>query len=117
MYHTNMNLSENIIAAYREHPTLYTVAKKCNCTRDVARRVLLDAGLISSPHAEEVRTLLSAGLPPAEIAERLGCTVSTVYHYAPYIRGCHADYVPTANALRIRKHRIRKQNQAKMSKL
>lgn len=112
-----MSLSNDIIAAYRSHPTIYTAAKKCNCTRDVVRRVLLSAGLISSARADEVRTLLSAGLPPAEIAERLGCTVSTIYHYAPYIRGCHADYVPTANALRIRKHRVRKRKQAKMSKL
>lgn len=112
-----MSLSTDIIAAYREHPTIYTAAKKCNCTRDVARRVLLDAGLISSPRANEVRTLLSAGLSAGQIAERLGCTVSTVYNYAPYIRGCHADYVPTPNAIRIRKCRARKRNQAKMSKL
>lgn len=83
-----MSLSTDIIAAYREHPTIYTAAKKCNCTRDVARRVLLDAGLISSPRANEVRTLLSAGLSAGQIAERLGCTVSAVYNYAPYIRGC-----------------------------
>lgn len=112
-----MSLYQDIITAYRKHPTLYTTAKKCNCSRDVARRVLLAAGLISSQRAEEVRTLLSAGLPPAEIAERLGCTVSAVYNYAPYIRGCRADYIPTANALRIRKHREKKRNQAKMRKL
>ena len=112
-----MSLSAEIIAAYHDHPTIYTAAKRCGCSRDIARRALLAAGLIISPRADEVRTLLSAGLPPAEIAERLGCTVSTIYHYAPYIRGCHADYVPTANALRIRKHRARKRKQAKMSKL
>lgn len=112
-----MRLSAKIIAAYRNHPTIYTAAKRCGCSRDIARRVLLAAGLITSPRADEVRTLHDAGLPPAEIAERLGCTVSTVYHYAPYIRGCRADYIPTPNALRIRKHRARKRNQAKMSKL
>lgn len=112
-----MSLYQDIIAAYREHPTIYAASKKCNCSRDIVRRVLLAAGLISSPRAEEVRTLLSAGLSIGQIAERLGCTVSAVYNYAPYIRGCHADYVPTANALRIRKHRAKKRNQAKMSKL
>lgn len=49
-----MSLSTDITAAYREHPTIYTAAKKCNCTRDVARRVLLAAGLITSPGADEV---------------------------------------------------------------
>lgn len=112
-----MSLYQDIIAAYRAHPTIYTAAQKCNCTRDVARRVLLAAGLISSQRADEVRTLLSAGLPPGQIADRLGCTISTVYNYAPYQRGLHADYIPTANALRIRKCRARKRNQAKMSKL
>lgn len=112
-----MSLYNDILLAYREHPTLYKTAKKCNCTRDVARRVLLDAGLISSPRADEVRTLLSAGLSAGQIAERLGCTVSAVYNYAPYIRGCHADYVPTKNAVCIRKCRARKQNKEKMSKL
>lgn len=112
-----MSLSNDIIAAYREHPTIYTVAKKCNCSRDVARRVLLSAGLISSKRAEEVHTLLSAGLSIGQIAERLDCTVETVYHHIPYRRGVHADYTPTPNALRIQKCRARKRNQAKMSKL
>lgn len=112
MYHTYMSLYNDIIAAYREHPTIYTVAKKCNCSRDVARRVLLDAGLISSDRADEVRTL-----PPAEIADRLGCSISTVNSCTPYRTCCRADYVPTPNALRIRKHRAKKRNQSKMSKL
>lgn len=112
-----MSLSAKIIAAYRNHPTIYTAAKRCGCSRDVARRVLLAAGLISSPRADAVRTLLSAGLSPAEIADRLGCTVSTVYHYAPYQRGVRADYIPTRNAIYIRNHRARKQNKEKMSKL
>ena len=64
-----------------------------------------------------MKSLHDAGLPPAEIAERLGCTVSTVYSYLPYTRGLHADYIPTPNALRIRKCRTRKRNQAKMSEL
>lgn len=112
-----MSLSAEIIAAYHDHPTIYTAAKRCGCSRDIARRVLLAAGLITSPRADEVRTLHDAGLPPAEIAERLGCTVSAVYNYLPYRRGVHADYVPTKNVLRIRKYRSRKRNQAKMSKL
>lgn len=112
-----MSLSNDIIAAYREHPTIYTASKKCNCSRSVVRRVLLAAGLISSPRAEEVRTLRAAGLSTSKIAECLGCTAETVYTYTPYRRGVHADYVPTPNALRIRKHREKKQNQAKMSKL
>lgn len=103
-----MSLSAKIIAAYRNHPTIYTAAKRCGCSRDVARRVLLAAELISSPRADEVRTLHDAGLPPAEIADSLGCTVSAVYNYLPYRRGVHADYTPTPNALRIRKCRARK---------
>lgn len=117
MYHTYMSLSNDIIAAYRDHPTIYTAAKKCNCTRDVARRVLLAAGLISSPRADEVRTLRAAGLSTSEIAARLGCCEATVHTYSPYQRGIHADYTPTPNALRIRKCRARKRNQAKMRKL
>lgn len=29
-----------------------SAAKHCGCNRDIARRVLLDAGLISSPRAD-----------------------------------------------------------------
>lgn len=112
-----MSLYNDILLAYRDHPTLYKTAKKCNCSRDVARRVLLDAGLLSSSRADEVRTLLSAGLSAGQIADRLGCTVSAVYNYLPYQRGVHADYTPTPNALRIRKYRVRKRNKEKMSKL
>lgn len=112
-----MSLSAKIIAAYRDHPTIYTAAKRCGCSRSVARRVLLDAGLISSARADEVRTLRSAGLSASEIAERLHCSPRTIANYTPYQRGCHADYIPTANALRIRKYRARKRNQTKMSKL
>lgn len=91
-YHKRMSLSTDIIAAYREHPTIYTAAKKCNCTRDVARRVLLSEGLISSPLIEQVRTLRSARLSTSEIAERLHCYPRTVANYTPYQRGCRADY-------------------------
>lgn len=112
-----MSLSANIIAAYRDHPTIYTAAKRCGCSRSVARRVLLSAGLISSPLIEQVRTLRSAGLSTSEIAERLHCSPRTIANYTPYQRGCRADYPPTPNALRIRKCRSKKQNQAKMSEL
>lgn len=112
-----MSLYNDIIAAYREHPTIYTAAKKCNCTRSVARRVLLSAGLISSTRADRVRTLRTAGLSTGEIAALLGCAESTVIGCTAYQRGCHADYAPTPNALRIRKHRKNKRNQEKMSKL
>lgn len=109
-----MSLHNDILSAYADRPTIRGTANRCGCSREIVRRVLITAGLITSPFIEQVRTLSNLGLSTMEIADRLNCARSTVAANAPYTRytcGCHNDYTPTPNAIRVRRYKIKKERE------
>lgn len=112
-----MSLSAEIIAAYHDHPTIYTAAKRCGCPRQVARRVLISAGLYSTPRTQQVQAMLSSGLTVDQVAAALGVTRTAVVCNMPYSLGCRADAIPSAHALRMRKYRKRLKNMQVISEL
>lgn len=112
-----MSLYDDVITAYRDHPTIYAAAKRCGCPRQVARRVLISVGLYSTPRTQQVQTMLSRGLTVAQIAEALGITRTAVVCNMPYTLGCRADSIPSAHAMRMRKYRNKLKNMQGISKL
>lgn len=84
------------------------IASAANVSRQVVRRVLIEAGLFESEISNQISRLAADGKSPDEIANMLEISRSAVNSYLPYSKGRYKTDAPTENALRIRKTRERK---------
>lgn len=103
-----MDQYSKILATYRQKKSLRATAKSLDISNQTVRRVLITAGLYTSPRVERIRELSAAGMPPQDIAEMLGITYGAVVASTPYPHGPRADWPVSRNALAIRKTRARK---------
>lgn len=103
-----MDQYSKILATYRQKKSLRATAKSLDISNQTVRRVLITAGLYTSPRVERIRELSAAGMPPQDIAEMLGITYGAVVASMPYPHGPRADWPVSRNALAIRKTRAKK---------
>lgn len=73
------------------------------------RKILLTAGVLSSSVSSAVMRLREEGLTSEQIAEQLSIKRSAVNANTPYSKGIYNSDFPSANALRIRKHRSKEE--------
>lgn len=102
------SMFKRIIACYQREKSIKATAKKMECSEQTVRRVLITAGIYTSPTAKRIIELSNLGMPIEDIAEFLHMSKSAVNGYIPYTRGCRADWPTTQNAIQIRKCRERK---------
>lgn len=105
-----MSLYQKIADTYRVTGSIRTTSIRCECSRQMVRRVAITEGLYTTPRIEQIKEMTERGLTPEQIADRLGCTKTAIVTNMPYRRGIRQDGQITAGALRMRKHRERKKN-------
>ena len=59
-----MDQYSKILTAYRQHKSLRATAKSLDISCQTVRRVLITAGLYTSPRVERIRELAAAGVWP-----------------------------------------------------
>ena len=97
--------AEQIIASYKQGHSIRQIAIDAELSYQKCRKILISAGVYSSPTADRIRDLAAAGLTKEQIAERLKVQPKTVECYLSYTKGIYNSETPSANALRIRRHR------------
>lgn len=99
---------EQIIAAYKQCHSIKQTARDLQISHNLARRVLIEAGLYTNARAQQIYELYDAGLSPQEIEKRLSLSHSTVIEYLPYTKGYSKTVCKTLNARRIAACRAKK---------
>ena len=68
-----MDQYSKILATYRQKKSLRATAKSLDISNQTVRRVLITAGLYTSPRVERIRELSAAGMPPQYIRMDWAC--------------------------------------------
>ncbi len=98
----------DILRIYQESGSIRETTRRTGLNHTTARRILIDAGVYSTPRSEDIARLLQNGKSIKEIAERLGISEKTVRHYIPYQAAPYSVGEKTKNAKRIAICRQRK---------
>lgn len=104
-------IESKVIAGYKQGHSLRQIAVDTNLGYSKCRKILITAGLYTSPMADKVRELAEQGLSKEEIAQILRCKPKTIESYIPYTKCVYNSDAPTINAQRIRKHRAKQARQ------
>lgn len=101
---------EDIVRYYKDSrpPSIADTAAHFGLSHQKTRRVLLAAGAYTTPTSRRVMELHEAGLSPQQIATELSIGIKAVFVYLPYSKGQYKTDSPTDNALRIRRHRAKR---------
>lgn len=97
-----------VVRTYRDLLSIKSAARKLNLSEQTVRRILLAEGEYTSPRAQEIDSMVEAGLTIDEISTELGVSQSAVHSYLPYSKGSYAVGEKSKNALRIIKMRKRR---------
>lgn len=97
--------------------SIQDTAQHFNINRAKVRKILISAGLISSPITEAAMALRERGLTVQEIAAALGYSASTVSMYLPYTDKVDNSLAPSPHAAEVREYRAyEKQQQEREAK-
>lgn len=96
---------KGIVVYYNECNSVRQVAKKFEISPKSVLKILASNDVYPDGRATEIHRLISAGLTPAEIAERFKISEKTVRGYVPYNKGSYLNENKSKNALRIQAHR------------
>jgi DNA-binding NarL/FixJ family response regulator len=101
-------IETNVLRIYTATKSLKATAKEAGVSEHKVRKILVTHGKLEGSEAyDKITGLIGQGMAAPEIAEKLGVSVNYINSYLPYTRGVYKDE-PSANALRIRKHRENK---------
>lgn len=94
------------IEEYYEHcASIRQTAEAFGISPQKCRRMLISAGVYTTPLASKIAELYEQGVAAEQIAKILGMRAKTVLAYTPYTKGVYNDDNPSKNALAIRRHR------------
>lgn len=94
-----------ICAEYKSAGAIGPVASTFSVSHQTARRILINAGLYSSPTSEKIRRMYESGKTVEEISAELKKTRAFVIAYLPYRKGLYIGENKTKNAIYIKKSR------------
>lgn len=103
-------MHDDIIRSYRATKNQKQTAVNLGVSETTVFKVLLTAGIITSPLSERIKELKAAGMPEKDIADFLGISRSTVNKHTPYSRGTYLDKNKSINAVNIKKWRDKTKN-------
>ena len=95
-------LVEEICATYKRLGEISPVSVTLSVDRGTVRRVLVNAGLYSSPISVKVRKMFVAGKTIDQISADLEKSKSTIIGYLPYFQGMYSGDNKTKNAIRLK---------------
>lgn len=102
-----MTQTEEILAAYRETPTINAVRKITGYSWQKIVKTLSSEGIIINDIHALILDLYEKGISPEEISKTVGYTEETIMAYLPRFRPAYNEN-QSRNALRIKKCRSKK---------
>ena len=103
-----MSIVDDVIRSYEETESTKRTAIKCGISEHKARKILFEQRLLSTDTSIIVSNLANEGLSAKEIADKLGMSQKAANTYLPYKKGIYKEPEPSKNAIRIRRHREKK---------
>lgn len=98
-------IRDEILKSYSKTKSMRKTAEIVNCSHTAVRKVLVGAGIISTPLTQRIAELQATGMSQKHIAELLGVSNSCVNANSVYQRGTYLDTNKSVNAIRIREYR------------
>lgn len=102
--------AEQVVDYYNICQSIAETARNFGISDQKAKRILIGAGVYTTPLSKKVLKLHNKGVNPEEIGERLKLSRSAVFANLPYSKGQYNADIPSENAIRIRKCRNRQKN-------
>lgn len=102
-------LVTSTVKLHKKGLSLKQIAREQQISEQKVRKILITAGLWSSETCEKITALTKAGVSIDQTMVETRLTRNAVLSYMPYDRGMQNAESPTANALRIRKCRKKKE--------
>ena len=109
--HVDYDLMKSIRQYYEDNGrSLNAAALHFQLNRSKVRKMLITLGVMKSRMTEEARRLREEGHSIREIADELGCSISTVSTYLPYDKVMYKGKVRSLNAIRMEHYHKRVKN-------
>lgn len=101
-------IESEVLKTYAATGSIKATARELGISEVKTRKILITHDKLEGCEmADKVKTLLAEGLTVKDIAGKLKVSEKLVNNYIPYTKTIYGDE-PSANALRIRKHRSNK---------
>lgn len=97
--------TETILSTYRKTESIRETAIQHDMSRMKVRKILITAGVYSTPKSLKVNELIDEGLTAQEIAKEMQISVGSVNNLSAYRKGEHNSKSPSKSALNARKWR------------
>lgn len=97
-----------VIRLYEQGEPIKRIAHRLSLSEGKVKKILITAGLYSTPLTKDIAARAKAGQTVDEIAAALGMSKNGVLNNMPYSKGMYNAEYPSQNALKIRKCRLRK---------
>ena len=104
------DLIEAICSAYRSAGAIGPVASAFAISHQTARRILINAGLYTSPTSKKIRSMYEEGKTVDEISAELQKSRAFIIAYLPYEKGLYIGENKTKNAIYIKKSRTKQKD-------
>ena len=106
-------IKDEIMRSYRITKSMKRTAAEVGVSQSAVRKVLIGAGVLTSPLIKRIAELRALGMPDKDIADLLKISPSTVCSNAAYDQGTYLDTNKSANAIKIARCRARKEAEGK----
>jgi adenylate cyclase class IV len=84
-----MNKSQEVIRLYRRYNNLRKTAAEAGISPQKTRKILVTAGVYSTPTTQKIREMYSRGYGAEEISKVTGLGLKAVNSYMPYSKGIY----------------------------
>ena len=106
-------IKDEIMRSYRLTKSMRRTAAELHVSQGTVRKVLIGAGVLTSPLIKRIAELRALGMPDKDIADLLHVSTSTVCANSSYDRGTYLDNNKSHNAIIIARCRARKEGEEK----
>jgi DNA-binding NarL/FixJ family response regulator len=96
---------ETVVRLYEQGLSLNQIEARHVCSKQKARKILITAGLYTTPLIKQIQKLYAEGKSIQEIAIELNLSGNAVSSMLPYSKGIYNAEYPSINAMKIRKSR------------
>ncbi|MDT2670008.1 DNA-binding response regulator [Enterococcus dongliensis] len=104
--------SDDVVKTYLKTQSIRKTSLQHNMSRVKVRKILINEGVYSTAESIRVNNLLSEGLSPAEVANKMAISISSVNNLSIYRKGEGKRKNPSKAAAYVRDFRERNKNKA-----
>lgn len=104
-------MTDRIVNLYKHGASIKECSRATGLSHGKIRKILITDGLYTSQREQEIARMTAQGLTDAEIMAELNIGKSALNAHRPYCKGEYNGDTPTANAVRIKKHRGQKEKE------